>query len=369
VSVLSEDRTLAQVRALFPYLGQRTYLDTASAGLAWAGHGAAVARFFDSVKSRGYDAADEWRAVGSRVRERLARWLAIRPESITFLSNTTEALNLVAHSLRYAPGDQIVVAADEFPSVQRVWNPAVQGGADIVRVPIPSEEQRQDALIAALGPRARVLAVSHTHSSTGTTVDLQQLGEHCRRYGTLLVVDGLQAMGAIPVQLQHVDVYASSFFKWMLSGFGIAILVTSSRAREAMSPAYQGYANIDDSAQLQYAHVNYPALYGLDATLDMFESFGWDLVYRRVQMLGEHLHQVAREHGLVSLTPASRRAGIQVFKALRNEACCAWLSARGVSVAPRGEGVRVSPHFYNTPADVERCVTLLADAIRHFSNQ
>ena len=142
-------------------------------------------------------------------------------------------------------------------------------------MPIASEETREDALLSALDRRTRLLVVSHTHSSTGTTVDLDRMGRHCRERGVLLMVDGIQALGTIPVDLSSVDIYAASFFKWMLSGFGIGVLVTSARARAAMAPAYQGYANMDDASQLQYAHVNMPAIYGLDATLDFFERIGW----------------------------------------------------------------------------------------------
>ena len=90
------------------------------------------------------------------------------------------------------------------------------------------------------------------------------------------MVDGIQALGAVPTSISRmVDIYAASFFKWMLSGFGVGVLVTSARARAAMAPAYRGYANMDDASQLQYAHVNMPAIYGLDATLDFFERIGW----------------------------------------------------------------------------------------------
>jgi len=356
------DELIERVRALFPYLKERVYLDTASAGLVWSGHGDAIARFYDNIKSRGYDAAEEWRAMQARVRNRLARLVGVAPEDITFLSNTTEGLNLTAHSLILSAGDQIVVAADEFPSVTLAWKVAEGRGVELVQVPIPQERQRAATLLAAITPRTRVLSVSHTHANTGTTLDVALLGRECRQRGVLLVVDGLQALGAIPVTLDEVDVYASSFFKWMLSGFGIAVLITSEHARAAMTPAYRGYANMDDQRQLQYAHVNYPALYGLDATLDMFESIGWDTVYGRVRQLGDHLAQVAEQHGLQRITPENQRAGIQVFRSARAQAVCEQLSAQGVSVAARGEGVRVSPHFYNTRDEIDQCVALLAQA-------
>ncbi|MGJ7506061.1 aminotransferase class V-fold PLP-dependent enzyme [Variovorax sp. GT1P44] len=351
------------MRELFPYLDERVYLDTAAAGLCWKGHGAAVAHFYEDVKSRGYDARPEWWAVANKVRARLAQWLGVTPPDITFVSNTTEGLNLAAHSIQFHSGDRIVCAQDEFPSVIRIWKAAERQGAQVVHVPIPREEERQARLMDAVSAGTRVLVVSQTHSSTGTTLDLAVLGRHCRERGTLLMVDGIQALGAVPTDLAGVDIYAASFFKWMLSGFGFGILVTSARAREAMAPAWQGYANMDDARQLQYAHVNTPALYGLDATLDLFESIGWNTVHARVQALGDQLIAESDRLNLPLVTPRAQRAGIFVFRAPDGEAARLQLAARNISVSARGEGVRVSPHFYNSSEDIAQCATALAEVL------
>ncbi len=354
----------ADARALFPYLEQRVYLDTAAAGLSWQGQGAAAAQFYDAVKSQGYDGRPQWQAMAARVRGQLAALLGVQPVDLTFVSNTTEGLNLAAHSLQWRAGDRIVLAEDEFPSVARIWEPALQRGAELVRVPVPSEEERWAALMQAVDARTRVLVVSQTHSSTGTTLDLDTLGRHCHAQGALFVVDGMQSLGAVPVSLAHVDAYAASFFKWMLCGFGIGVLVTSPAARQAMVPAWRGYANMDDPRQLQYAHINTPALYALGATLDLLESVGWPVIHAQVQRLGDHLVAAAEQHGLDLVTPRNQRAGIFVVRAPDGEAARVRLAERNISVSARGVGVRISPHFYNTPAEVGQCCAELAQILQ-----
>lgn len=353
---------LAALRAPFPHLRDCAYLDTAAAGLTWQGQGAAVARFYDEVKSRGIDARPEWLALTQKLRSRLAALLKLTPSDLTFVSNTTEGVNLAAHSLRWQAGDRVAMAADEFPSIVGAFEAVARHGVQIVRVDVPRETEREAALLSALDARPRVLAVSQTHWSTGTTLDLQRLGRSCHEAGTLLLVDGIQALGAVPTDLTHVDIYVASFFKWMLSGFGVGVLATSPLARQAMEPAYRGYANHDDPTQLQYAHVNIPALYGLDATLDFFESVGWPVVYRRVRELGDHVVAGAARHGLDLLTPAHARAGIFAFRADDAETLRARLAARRISVSARGQGVRLSPHYYNLPEEIDRCLAALAEA-------
>ncbi|MFI4928945.1 MAG: aminotransferase class V-fold PLP-dependent enzyme [Burkholderiales bacterium] len=353
------------MRDAFPYLRERVYLDSAAAGICWPGHGHAVARFYDEVKSRGYDARPEWQAMTQRVRGRLAGLLAVAPTDVTFVSNTTEGLNLAAQSLRLRAGDRIVMAADEFPSVARVWRAAERSGAEVVAVPIAREADREAALLDALDSRSRLLVVSQTHSSTGTTLDLMRLGRHCREHGVLLMVDGIQALGAVATDLSLVDIYAASFFKWMLSGFGVGVLVTSARARAAMEAAYQGYANMADPAQLQYAHVNIPAIYGLDATLDFFERVGWSTVFARVAALGAHLIEGASRRGLDLVTPPHIRAGILVLRCADGEDAKNQLARRRISVSARGAGVRVAPHVYNTAEEIDQCLDALAELTVH----
>ena len=356
---------LNALRDAFPYLRERIYLDTAAAGICWRGHGLAVARFYDDVKCRGYDARPEWQAMTQKVRGRLASFLSVEPTDVTFVSNTTEGLNLAAQSLRFRAGDRIVMAADEFPSVARAWSSARRSGAEVVSVPIAREADRQSALLDALDSRTRVLVVSQTHSGTGTTLDLMRLGQHCRERGVLLMVDGIQAFGAVATDLSLVDIYCASFFKWMLSGFGVGVLVTSARGRAAMEPAFQGYANMSDPAQLQYAHVNIPAIYGLDATLDLFEHIGWGAVFARVAELGTHLIDGAARHGLDLVTPAHMRAGIFVLRCVDGEGARTELAGRNISVSARGAGVRIAPHFYNTHEEVDQSLAALAELAIH----
>ncbi len=353
----------ARMAALFPYLAERVYLDTAAVGLCWQGFGSAVSRFYDEVLSHGYDVRPQWLEKTGQVRARLASWLGVGPQDITFVSNTTDGLNLAANSLQFKAGDRIVCAKDEFPSALGIWKAAERQGAELVLVPIPDEEERQARLLEAARAGTKVLVASHTHPNTGTTLDLEALGRHCRAHGILLMIDGIQALGAVPTCLKDVDVYAASFFKWMLSGFGFGMLVTSERARNMMKPIWQGYANMDDERQLQYAHVNSPALYGLDATLDLFEDIGWDTVHARVRMLSNQLISEADRHGLSLVTPRHQRAGIHIFKAPDGEAVRLRLAEQGISVSARGEGVRIATHFYNSTQDVQKCAAALAQVL------
>lgn len=344
----------APCRELFPATSQCAYLDTGSAGLSFPGHAKGVAEFFEA-KSRGYVARGAWQAKAASVRASLADWLGTRPEEIDFFSGTTDALNIVGHSIDWRRGDEIVVASDEFPSVRLAWEGALRAGARVRQIAIASEAEREEALLAALTSRTRVLVAAHVHSIAGTKLDLDRLGTACRKRDILFVVDGIHALGATPVSLTQVDVYVSGVFKWLLAGFGVAVCVVRDRARARMRPAFRGYLNQVPEDGLQFAHVNYPGLYALDASLELMgRTLGWDVVQTRTDRLVSWLAEDLRAGGIEIAAPEGSRAGIASIPLADAEAARLSLAEQHIFAAARGPYLRVTPFFYNSREDVHR---------------
>lgn len=348
------DDAPAVCHELFPATSHCAYLDTGSAGLSFPGHAEVVAEFF-AAKSRGYVARETWQAKAAAIRQALAGWLAVHPDEIDFFSGTTDALNIVGHSIDWRAGDEIVVASDEFPSVRLAWEGALRAGATVRQVEIASECEREEALLAALKPGTRALVVAHVHSIAGTKLDLDRLGAACREKDILLIVDGIHALGATPVSLAQVDVYVSGVFKWLLAGFGVAICVVRDRARARMRPAFRGYLNQQPEDGLQFAHVNYPGLFALSASLDLMGgTLGWPLVQARTSQLVAWLAEELRAGGIELAAPEGSRAGIASIPVADAEAMRLSLAEQQIFAAARGPYLRVTPFFYNSREDVHR---------------
>lgn len=347
-------------RREFPLLSRCSYLDTGSAGISFPAQAEAAAAFYADAKSNGYLGKATWQAKAAHVRGRLAGLLDVASEEIEFFSGTTDALNIVGHSVRWQPGDEIVVAEDEFPSVRLSWQAALEAGAQLRTVRIARESEREDALAAAVTDRTRLLVVSHVHSMTGTRLDLDRLGQVCRRHDALFVVDGIHALGAVPASLSCVDAYMAGVFKWMLAGFGLSVCVLRPRIRSQMKPAFRGYLNQPPDDAIQFAHVNYPGLYVLDASMKLLgEDIGWSAVWARTSGLVAQLAGRLGAAGIEVAAPAGSRAGIASFPVPDPEAARVRLAARNIHVAARGPYLRASPFFYNSDDDIAR----LADAV------
>ncbi len=357
------DEWLTRVTDDFPYREGWVYLQSAGAGLAFPGAAEAAGQYYRDVGRLGCDAQPEWHRPFVGARERSARLLGVPEEEVAFFRNTSEVVNLAAHSVAWRPGDEVVVFADDYPCNVLAWSTAEASGVTLRRVRADEPARREELLVEAITPRTRVVSVSHVHPWTGTMLDLDRVGRACREVDALLVVDGIQALGAVPVDLRHVDVYGAGVFKWLMSGFGTAIGVFRERARQQLTPVFRSYGNPAPSTSFSYAAPNFPGLYVLDATLEYLEGLGWPAIHDRVHRLTGEVLTALEGIGVRSITPPHARAGIIAIDVDDSTAVAQALQERRVSASDKEGRLLVSPHFYNTSEDVTRFAESLADVL------
>lgn len=347
-----------EIRRSFPHLAANVYLNTASAGLSWVGQDLAAAEFYRD-KASGIASHEHWLNKADETRALLGQLLAVPAERIQFTGSTTEAMNLIALALPLTHGDSVVVADDEFSSVIAPWATLQRNGVRLNRIHIRNESDRTRALCAAIDSRTRILAVSHVHWRTGTRVDLAALRATCDRFDCRLIVDGVQAAGAITVDAGISDAYCASVFKWLLSGFGLAFLVLSDRLSSELTPVVRGYSNPPPSRSLRYGHQNYPGIYALHATLRYLETVGWPSIFAQVDRLTSRLSRALRERGFELMTPDESRAGIVSIRHADVAGQVSSLAAQSIFVEDGSPYLRISPHFYNTDEDINRLMQAL----------
>jgi cysteine desulfurase/selenocysteine lyase len=347
------------LRALFPFTAQALYLNTAAVGLASQHHADAAIAYQNAAVREATNHRETCPAWLVTARSRLSSLLGVRGDRLYFTGSTTEALNIAALGLPLRAGDRIVVAADEFPSVLQPWLGPKRRGVVVERVSIREERQRTQTLVAAVQTGARVLAVSHVHWRTGTRVDLAQLSDACRRHDTWLVVDGAQAVGAVPVNATYADVYCGTSCKWLLAGFGVGFMSLSDRLIDTWTPRLRGYGNEWPSTEPEYGPLNYPGIHALNTSLGLLDSIGWPVIHQRVAQLTARLLATLPDEEFPIATPEEARAGIVSFRHPYAELLVDALKAKSVYVAHRDSLVRVSPYFYNSEADIDRFVMTL----------
>ena len=203
-----------EARALFPVLERYAYLNAGTLGpLAQPTLTAMEERArYDEEQGRGgrawFESVLDLRA---RVRQKVAALIAAEPESMALTSSTTDGCNIVVAGLGLQPGDEVVTTDAEHPGL--LLPLAVSGAtvrvADVANRPTSQAAERITALV---GPKTKLVAVSHVLWTTGQVMPVEDLK---RETGLPVLVDGAQSAGAIPVDVGGVDYYTVSGQKWL----------------------------------------------------------------------------------------------------------------------------------------------------------
>jgi cysteine desulfurase/selenocysteine lyase len=215
---------------------------------------------------------DEWTHCADDARLQASRILGASPADVTLAANTSAGLTTVAQTYPWTPGDEVLAPLGEFPSNIWPWKalasrgvgfrevplwPGHRAGADALEsTPPPPDVEPEARLLAALGPRTRLLTVSWARFQDGLLLDLTRLARGCAERGVALVVDGIQAAGVVPVDLEGVAAFATSAHKGLLTPQGAGFLWTHPSLRERLSPlgSWQSVEGWQDFARSNTDH-------------------------------------------------------------------------------------------------------------------
>lgn len=367
----------------------------------------AMTRFYETsyanVHRGSYPLSDAATDAYEKAREKAAAFIgAARPEEVIFVRNTTEALNLVAHSVAEAflgEGDLIVVSEMEHHANLVPWQRAAAWrGARIEAIPI-TDEGRLDLEAAQnlIDQGPKVLAITQMSNVLGTVNPVRTLAEWARAKGALLVVDGAQGAPHIPTKVGDLgaDFYAFSGHK-MLGPTGAGVLWGRYELLAELPPFLTGggmiqRVRIDRStydappARFEAGTPPFAEAVGLAAAIDYLEALGMEAVWAHDRMLVEYaLERLAQVPDLKIFGPRGEdRGGVVsfVFPGLHAHDLATFLGQAGVAVRSghhcaqplhRRLGVsstaRASFYIYNTREDVDRLVEALLKAREFFKD-
>jgi cysteine desulfurase/selenocysteine lyase len=344
----------------------------------------AVSAFAEQNAAIGARDYPKWLEVEQRLRERLRRLLnAPGSADIALVKNTSEALSFVAFGLDWRSGDQVIISDEEFPSNRVVWEALKPQGVEVLQVSLAGKDP-EAALLAACGPRTRLMAISAVQYASGLRLDLPRLGQGCARNGVLLCIDAIQQLGALPfdVQASGCAFAMADGHKWMLGPEGLGVFYCRRDLRDQLKLHEYGWHMLEHAGDYQRAEwqparsarrfecgsPNMLGAMGLEASLSLLEEVGMVAVGKaleeRVQRLHEGLLAIPGVRLHSPLNPA-RRAGILTFSLSGWDTSRLFerLKNQQVVCAQRGDGIRLSPHFYTETRVIEETLALLRDKI------
>ncbi|MFC1544486.1 aminotransferase class V-fold PLP-dependent enzyme [Gemmatimonadota bacterium] len=334
-----------------------------------------------SLQNRG-----KFSGLREEAREMLAAYVGADPEEIAIVHNTTAGNNQVVWGLDYQPGDEIVVWSQNHPTNNIAWDIVAQRyGLVVHKVDTPPDPADPRDLIGpfleAMGPRTRMLALTHVSNVSGVLLPAAELCALARERGVITLVDGVQTFGALNLDLHAMgcDFYTASTHKWLTGPRQNGILYVRRERVRDLWPSIVGVGygpQVEESARKfeTLGQRNDATLSAIAPALEMHQRIGPERVERRVRALASASRRALSERvpGVRFHTPADPRmaGGVLVFAVPgtdHGELYNRLYGEAGVACARMSgtfDGVRFSPHIYNTLDQVERAAAAVAELTR-----
>lgn len=341
----------------------------------------ALKRESDSV-DRDPSAQNRARLNGEKesLRKALATFLRATPEEIVITRNTSEANNMVSSGLDLKPGDEVIVFADNHPSNLNAWTEkAKRFGFTVITIPQvnphPGMEHYLAAYTKAITPRTKILTFTHLSSSVGDLFPAKELCALARERGVLSLVDGAQSFGLLDVNLADIspDFYTGSAHKWPCGARECGVLYINARAHKQIWPsiysAYSGAVGISRTFE-GFGQRDEATMIAFREALEFQTKVGRAAIEQRSRALANQLiaglSKLPEVKVWTSPNP-SLNAAVVSFQAgsLNPQRLGQALYEKDkIGTAGRGAGdrggLRASPHFYNSPEEIDRLVGAVA---------
>lgn len=364
----------------FPLSDELIYLNHAAVSPWPKRTSAAVIAFAEQNSRYGSHFYLDWLKKEAELREQLKTLInAPSADDIALVKNTSEALSFVAYGLPWKAGDNIVSSNEEFPSNRLPWQSLADQGVEFRQADLSGADTPEDALFALVDSHTRLITISSIQFASGLRMDLERIGEFCKRRGILFCIDAIQSLGAVQfdVQAYRADFVMADGHKWMFGPEGLGVFYSSPEARERLKLTQYGWHMMKDTynyenrpweihptaRRFECGSPNMLGIHAFSASLSLLLETGMAMVEALVIERSDYFKRAIAANDRLALLsrPSPLKSGIVTCKhrSIDNETIYRKLQQNGVVCALRGGGIRFSPHFYNSLEEIDRVFEML----------
>ena len=381
---VTRDDPLLVFRDRFPILARTNYLISNSLGAVPAAAETCLREYYDTWATRGVRAWEEtWWTLAADLGDLVAPLIGAGPGEVVFQPNVTLAHAVVFSAFDFrARRPKIVTDAMHFPSILYLIDGSRELGAEVVVVPSDDGVTVDTGrLLEAIDDRTALVNVSHVLFKSSYVHDIATIAERARRVGATTVIDGYQAVGALPVNVHSlgVDVYIGGCLKWLCGGPGAAFLWVRPELQRRLAPRLTGWMaharpfdfaptldRRDDAWRFLHGTPNISALYAARAGLEVINQVGIAAIRAKSTRQTARLLDLADARGYHCTTPREpeRRGGTVALDIPHGYEVSRGLKAIDILCDYRpGAGVRLSPHFYTIDDELDAAVDAIAEIL------
>lgn len=371
-------------RSDFAVTSHYTYLNHAAVGVLPRQTRGAIDAFVRGQAEGGVMGVFQTEARMPEFRKTVGAFIGATGDEIAILRNTGEAATILAQGIDWKPGDEVILPNNEFPSNAIPWLALRDRGVNVKRIDATTERLTPDVLRKHITKRTRVVTVSWVGYADGYRYDLESLAQITHEAGALLCVDVIQALGAFPfdVRALNIDAAYGGGQKWLMGLQGVGFLYLKSELLDRIALALPGWRSmhdmwdflaydqppIENASRFEAATPNFVGALSLATSIDLLHQASPTKIATHVLDLTDRLCDGLSRIGAELLTERGDgiSSGIVTF---RMPGCDSIelgraLQKEGVVTTWRANGIRIAPHGYNTPEEIDRVVDLLPSCAR-----
>jgi cysteine desulfurase/selenocysteine lyase len=313
-------------------------------------------------------------------RARVARFIGARAGEIAILRNTGDGAAALAGGFPWREGDELLMPDNEFPANVAPWLPVRKKGVALRFVDSRRHRLTPDALRAHITPQTKVVTVSWVSFEDGYRHDLAALSEVAHKAGAIFCVDAIQGLGAFPldVEAMGIDALYAGGAKWLLALQGVSFLFVRSNLIDRLAVASPGWRSaadmwnfldyeqpyVADATRFEGGTPNFIGALSLAESMNVLDAAGTSRIAEHVLELTNRLTEGLERAGaqIASVRGATESSGIVTFAlpGIDSVELGKQLQRENVITTYRAAGVRVAPHGYNTPGEIDALLEAVA---------
>jgi selenocysteine lyase/cysteine desulfurase len=314
-----------------------------------------------------------------------------KPQNIAIIPSVSYGIATVANNISLKKDDEIIVVGEQFPSNYYTWKRLVDKyNAKLITVSPPTTEKDRgkewnENILSAINNNTALVAMANVHWADGTLFDLQKIREKTKQHNALLVIDGTQSIGALPINVDELkpDALICAGYKWLMGAYALGVAYFSEYFNNGI-PIEENWINRKNSENFSEL-VNYEKEYKEGANrFCMGEMSNFNLVpilTKTIEQLLKwepkniqtHCDEITKEaiadlremHCFIENDDyrSKHLFGVKIADNMDMEKLQSELSENNVYVSTRGDYIRVSPHVFNSKEDLQKLVECFRLAI------
>lgn len=365
------------IRDRFPIFKSKVYLNSCSQGALSTDVIEAYKTYLRDWDEKG-SPWELWVERSETARQQFAGLINADPNEVADCTSVSAGVSALASGLDFnGERNKVVISDFEFPTVAQIWHAQERRGAKVVHVPAAGNVIPLERFAEAIDDRTKIVSITHVCFRNGSRLDVPAIVDIAHRKGAWVLLDAYQTLGTIPIDVKKlkVDFLAGGVLKYLLASAGLAFMYVRKERLPELRPTSMGWfsqANIfamdiyannpsPTARRFESGTPPIPNIYAGIAGMKLIQSIGLERIEAHTRDITGAIKEGAMRRGfnLVSPIDPEKHGALITLRSHKVDMLVKRLEADGIVTSSRDSNLRISPHIYNDPGDVDKLMDCL----------